>query len=93
MSHRKNYTREFKDQAVQLAELNGVTQTSRDLDVHPSLIGKWKRQLTQNGEKAFPGKGNPRDEEVARLKRENARLQEEVQILKKAVGIFSTRPS
>ena len=42
---------------------------------------------------AFPGNGNPRDEEVARLKRENARLREEVEILKKAVGIFTSRPT
>lgn len=41
---------------------------------------------------AFPGKGNPRDEEVGRLQRENARLKEEVEILKKAVGIFTKAP-
>jgi transposase-like protein len=39
----------------------------------------------------FPGQGNPADPELARLQRENARLQEAVEILKKAVGIGTSR--
>ena len=41
---------------------------------------------------AFPGKGNPRDEELAELRRENSKLKKERAILKKAVGIFSRMP-
>lgn len=93
MATRKTYSTEFKQQAVELADLNGFTETGRDLDVHPSLIHTWKRRLREDGLLAFPGKGKPRDEEMTQLKRENARLREEVAILKKAVGIFSTRPS
>ena len=44
-------------------------------------------------ETAFPGNGKPKDPELARLQREYARLQEENEILKKAVGIFTARPS
>ena len=43
-------------------------------------------------ETAFPGHGNVKDPEVVRLQRANARLQEENEILKKAVGIFTVRP-
>ena len=43
-------------------------------------------------ERPFPGQGNPQDPEVAQLKRENARLKEDNEILKKAVGIFTVRP-
>ena len=89
---RRSYSKEFKEEAVRLAKANGFTQTARDLDVHPNLLHSWRRQLEESGEKAFPGKGKPRDEEVAHLKRENDRLREEVAILKKAVGIFSKRP-
>ena len=93
MTTRKTYTKEFKQQAVRLAEDIGYTQTGRDLDVNPGLIRKWKKRLADDGQQAFPGKGNPRDEEMAQLKRENTRLREEVAILKKAVGIFSSRPN
>ena len=43
------------------------------------------------GRRRFPGHGKPRDEEMVQLKRENRRLQQEVEILKKAVGIFTVR--
>lgn len=92
MQVRKNYPEEFKREAVGLAQKNGVAQTARDLGVHVSLIRKWKNRLDQDGEKAFPGKGHPQDEELAQLKRDNARLKEENEILKKAVGIFSKSP-
>jgi transposase len=43
-------------------------------------------------ERPFPGQGNPQDPELTQMKRENARLREENEILKKAVGIFTVRP-
>ena len=92
MTTRKTYTKEFKEQAVQLAQRNGFAQTGRDLEVHPSLLHKWNNRLQDDGPQAFPGKGHARDEDLAALQRENARLREEVAILKKAVGIFSKRP-
>ena len=87
MPKRNTYSKEFKEEAVRLAEAGGYTQAGRDLDVHPSLIRKWKKRLAKDGKRAFLGKGNPRDEELAHTKRENARLREDVTILKKAVGI------
>ena len=41
------------------------------------------------GERAFPGYGRPRDEEITALKRENERLRQEREILKKALGLFT----
>jgi transposase-like protein len=55
------------------------------------MIYLWKRQLAKDTDKAFPGKGNPTDPELSQLKRENIRLKEEVEILKKAAGIFLNR--
>jgi transposase-like protein len=43
----------------------------------------------ENGEKAFPGKGHSPDEELRQLQKENQRLKETVEILKKAMGIFT----
>ncbi len=90
---RKSYTEEFKREAVALVEQSGNrSRVARDLGIHMSLLKKWQQSMSESTNRPFPGKGNPKDEELARLKKENARLQEEVEILKKAVGIFSNRP-
>jgi transposase len=90
---RRSYTEEFKREAVALLERsNNKAQVARDLGIHPNLLDKWRSKIRSNPDRPFPGKGNPQDEELAMLKRENARLKEEVEILKKAVGIFSKRP-
>lgn len=92
MTKRRTYTKSFKEETVRLAEQQGYAQTGRDLGVNRTLIRKWKNKLDEHGEQAFPGNGHPRDEELARLHRELSRVQEENQILKKAVGIFSKSP-
>jgi hypothetical protein len=43
------------------------------------------------GLQAFPGKAHVKDEEIHHLQRENQRLKETVEILKKAMGIFTNR--
>lgn len=96
MTTRKAYTPEFKREAVRLAEERGNrSATARDLGIHPSMIKRWKKQLEQEdgcANSAFPGNGSPRDEEMAKLRRELSRIREENAILKKAVGIFTSRP-
>lgn len=90
---RKSYTEEFKREAVALVEkIGNRAQVARELGIHSSLLQKWQEKLNSSPERPFPGKGNPQNEELAQLKKENARLKEEVEILKKAVGIFSKRP-
>lgn len=42
----------------------------------------------EHSENPFPGNGNARDAEMQRIMRENSRLKEDNEILKKAVGIF-----
>lgn len=89
----KTYTEEFKREAVRLAtERGNIAQTARDLGVSDTSILYWKKQLQEAPERPFPGQGNPRDVELAQLQRENVRLKEENDILKKAVGIFTNRP-
>jgi transposase len=97
---RRSFTEEFKREAVRLAlERGNVSAVARDLDISESVLNRWKRQLqqqaqqTNSGSRPFPGNGNPRDQEMAQLQRENARLKEENAILKKAVGIFTSRPT
>ena len=92
-TERRVFTEEFKRDAVRLARERGnVSQVARDLGIHESVLTRWRRRLEDAPERPFPGQGNPQDPELARLRRENARLKEENEILKKAVGIFTVRP-
>ncbi len=92
---RKNrrYTREFKIEAVRLSEEDerSVAEVARELGIHPNNLYKWRAQFAEEGEEAFPGKGHlsSQDEELRQLRRENMRLREERDILKKAVIFFS----
>ena len=90
---RKHYDKEFKLNAVKLAlETNRSTASvARDLGIESNTLYNWKREYRNEAEQAFPGKGNltVEDEEMRTLKRRNAELEEEVAILKKAMGYFS----
>lgn len=90
---RKKYTREFKVEAVHLMEVTDkkITEVEDDLGIGRGCLSRWYRELQgeKNGVKSFPGNGNPRDEELARLRKELAIVKEEREILRKAVAIFS----
>jgi transposase len=89
----KTYTKEFKVEAVRLAETSGkpITEIARDLGVSDSTIHNWRKQFSEHGEQAFPGSGHqtPEAEELRRLKRELEVVKQERDILKKALHIFS----
>ncbi|HLR32363.1 MAG TPA: transposase [Fodinibius sp.] len=89
---RRTFTSEFKQQAVELALVNGdIIQTARDLGVDQSNLRKWIRAFEAPNGAPFPGSGNPRDKELAELKKKLYNLEQENAILKKAVGIFAPR--
>jgi transposase-like protein len=97
-STRKVYTKEFKAEAVCLAEKREkpVGQVARDLGLNESMLGRWMteaRKATGTELPAFPGRGRPRDEELTRLRRENRMLREANEILKKAAVIFAQSES
>ena len=90
---RKTYSREFKVEAIQLAETSGkpIAAIERDLGLSVGQIHHWKRQLADEGKEAFPGKGHlkAQDEALRQLRRENEILRQERDILKKAISIFA----
>ena len=90
---RRNYTREFKVEAVRriTAEDKSLAEVARELGLGESLLRSWKQALAAEGEHAFPGKGNPPavEEELRRLRAENQRLRMEREILKKATAFFA----
>jgi transposase len=85
---RRQFTREFKLEAVRLIKQRGVSyaQASKDLGVHPTQLRNWVKQLADDPQHAFPGHGQMKPEqlEIAQLKREVAKLKAERDILKKA---------
>ena len=71
-----------------------------EIGINPNLLSRWRREADAETDKAFKGSGSPRDEEVARLKRELARVKKERDFLREAAVFFakwlydrSTRPT
>jgi transposase len=93
---RRTYDKEFKREAVRLVIEEGrkAAEVERNLGIGRSTVGRWLREMREDPEQAFPGKGylKPNDEEIRALKRELERVKRERDILKKAVAIFSTEP-
>lgn len=94
MVQRRKFSREFKLEAVRLVVERGVAvaQAGRDLDVHENVLRKWVKQFRQDAQAAFPGRGlmPPEQAEIARLKKEIAKLKMERDILKKAAAFFAS---
>jgi transposase len=95
-SRRRNFTREYKIEAVKLVSEagNSQAQVASDLGIHPNTLCRWIRQYEERPPDAFPGKGHPltESETLRQLQRENERLRMERDILKKTVAIFSKDP-
>ena len=90
---KRTFTREFKLEAVRLVKERGVSmaQASRDLDIHANVLRKWVRDVEANPVQAFPGQGQMRADqaEIAKLRKEVAKLKMERDILKKAAAYFA----
>ncbi|EIM04322.1 transposase IS3/IS911 family protein [Rhodanobacter denitrificans] len=93
MATRRTFSSEFKREAVRLVRERGVAvaQAARDLDLHENVLRKWVRELAGDPQHAFPGQGQmkPEQAEIARLKKEVAKLRMERDILKKAAAYFA----
>ncbi|WP_373271376.1 transposase [Hydrogenophaga sp. IBVHS2] len=93
MERRRTFSREFKLEAVRLVTERGVAvaQAAKDLDVHENVLRKWVRELREEPQAAFPGNGKQKaqDIEIARLRKEVAKLKMERDILKKAAAYFA----
>ena len=87
---RKKYSPEFKDRALELAKKVGVVQAAKDLGIAAAMLYSWRTQQNQSGDPLENKK--LQEAEMARLKRENARLEEEISFLKKAAAYFAKAP-
>lgn len=87
-----SYSSEFKQNAVKLAVESdqSVAQTARDLGVNANTLYTWISKYQQPESTASKGLGEKHPyEELKRLRRENALLKEERDILKKAAAYFA----
>jgi len=68
MGQRRNFSKEFKLEAVNLVVTRGVSvaQACRDLDVSENVMRRWIREFHSSEGQAFPGHGvqKPNDAEL-----------------------------
>lgn len=83
---RRRYTQEFKEEAVQMVlDGHSVPSVCRRLGLSsPTVLYRWKRQLIRQGGAAAVGL----EGRVRELEAELKRVEQERDILKKALAIF-----
>ena len=81
----------YKRELVELVRRSqsSCRQIALEVGVNPNMLTRWVREADAGGGKAFPGGGQPRDEELARLKRELSRVTRERDFLKDAAAYFA----
>lgn len=87
---RRRFSLEFKREAVKLFRdgEKGITQVAKELGITPVMLRSWV-DLVESDEKT--GLSTEDLDELKRLRKENARLREEVDILGKATAFFASR--
>ena len=66
-----------------------ASQIAADLGLGANVLGRWRRELRQEQDQAFRGNGRPRDEDLALLRRELARVTKERDFLREAAAFFA----
>ena len=94
MGTKRKYDRSFKERAVKLSyERDSVKDLACELGVSSERLYKWRSEYAQHGEASFQGHGVERlSDEGKELKEVQKKLRNaemELEILKKAIAIFS----
>jgi transposase len=94
-SNYRKYDKEFKLNTIKFYLDSGRSfrQVSDELGIPLATLVGWVEDYKKDGMDAFPGKGHlkPTDTEIGKLRKELAIAREERDILKKALGIFSSQ--
>jgi transposase len=95
----RTYAEEFKMEALELLKSSGKTarQIERELGITPGLLVKWRDRyqvLSKDAEQAHLELSDMEaaKREIKRLQRRLAEVEEEREILKKTINIFSRKP-
>ncbi len=93
---KRTYSKEFKSKACELVEKDNiaVSVVAEKFGINHVMLHRWVSEYREYGEEAFVGKGHqrPADAELRKLRKENERLKQEVEILKKAAAYFAKGP-
>ncbi len=95
---KRQYTQEFKKEAVEYSLTSGKTieKVARDLGISHHNLNRWRTEYRKDGQLAFPGHGKEnltsQEEESRRHKKELIDITQERDILKKALAIFTKKP-
>ena len=87
------YDQAFKEEAIRMAlkSTQPIAKTARDLDIKEALLYSWVSKAREQAPNIVDAGGNNVNviDELNRLRKENARLKEERDILKKATAFFA----
>jgi transposase len=85
------YPKEFRDGAVQLARRGerSIKDIAQDLGIAESCLRNWLKQDQVDRRERDDGLTSKEREELKALRRENARLRQEKEILRKAAAFFA----
>ena len=89
---RRSFTPEFKAEIVELCQRGdrSVSQVARDFDLTVTAVREWVKQAERDsGARDDGGLSTSEREELAALRRENRRLREDVEVLKRATAFFA----
>ena len=89
---RRSFTPEFKAEIVELCRCGdrSVGQVARDFDLTETAVREWVKQAERDaGARQDGGLTSDERKELAELRRENRRLKEDVEILKRATAFFA----
>ncbi|MFI5898324.1 transposase [Actinoplanes sp. NPDC051513] len=88
---RRSFTSEFKAEIVELCQRGDrtVRQVSQDFDLTETAVREWVRQADLDAGTRSDGLSSDEKAELAALRRENRRLREDVDILKRATAFFA----
>lgn len=90
---RRQFTEEFKREAVKLARQAGTSHAAiaRDLGIGANLLSRWSKEQEDQVKGGASGKAVS-SQEFERMRRELAKVKMERDILKKALGYFAAEP-
>ncbi len=93
---KRTYSKDFKRKACELVVKDNiaVSVVAEKFGINHVMLHRWVSEYREYGEEAFVGKGHqkPADAELRKLRKENERLKQEVEILKKAAAYFAKSP-
>jgi transposase len=88
---RRSFTAEFKAEIVELCQRGdrSVRQVARDFDLTETAVREWVKQAERDAGTRSDGLTSGERAELAALRRDNRRLREDVEILKRATAFFA----